>query len=70
MKNDLEVANIELKQKLQRMKMDRDALQVKLANIVQGCYLCVNLAYQSSVHINRMPINEPFLYVFQPLTSS
>ena len=44
MKNDLEVANIELKQKLQRMKMDRDALQVKLANIVQGPYFCGNLA--------------------------
>ena len=45
MKNDLEVANIELKQKLQRMKMDRDALQVKLANVVQGPYFHVNFAY-------------------------
>ena len=51
-KNDLEVANIELKQKLQRMKMDRDALQVKLANIVQGLYFSVNLAYQSERKLN------------------
>lgn len=35
-RNDLEVANFELKQKLQRLKIDRDHLQVKLANLVQA----------------------------------
>lgn len=35
-KNDLEVANFELNQKLQRLKIDRDHLQVKLANLVQA----------------------------------
>ena len=35
-KNNLEVTNLELKEKLQLLKNDRDNLQVKLANLVQA----------------------------------
>ena len=36
LKNNLEIANMDLKKKLQCLKADRDNLQLKLANLVQA----------------------------------
>ena len=41
LKNNLEVANLELKKKLQCLKMDRDNLQLKLASLVQALTILV-----------------------------
>ena len=41
LKNGLEVANLDLKKRLQCLKMDRDNLQLKLANLVQALTILI-----------------------------
>ena len=41
LKNDLEIANLELKKKFLCLKADRDNLQLKLANLIQALTLLI-----------------------------